>query len=120
MYKINRIRIAGFRRLQELDLPVRPFMVLIGANGVGKTSLLDVFSLLSASASGNLNGTLSQFGGIANILTRGKSEELSFLVDMDVPGFKPLEYELHLSPKGAGYSISREILSQPRDGYPRV
>jgi len=119
MYKINRIRITGFRRLQELDLPVRPFMVLIGANGVGKTSLLDVFSLLSASASGNLNGTLSQFGGIANILTRGKSEELSFLVDMDVPGFKPLEYELHLSPKGAGYSISREILSQPRDGYPQ-
>lgn len=119
MYKINRIRIAGFRRLQELNLPVRPFMTLIGANGVGKTSLLDVFSLLSASASGNLNGTLSQFGGIANILTRGKSEELSFLVDMDVPGYKPLEYELHLSPKGAGYSISREILSQPRDGYPQ-
>lgn len=119
MYKINWIRITGFRRLQELDLPVRPFMVLIGANGVGKTSLLDVFSLLSASASGNLNGTLSQFGGIANILTRGKSEELAFLVDMDVPGYKPLEYELHLSPNGAGYSISREILSQPRDGYPQ-
>lgn len=119
MYKINRIRIAGFRRLQELDLPVRPFMVLIGANGVGKTSFLDVFSLLSASASGNLNGILSQFGGIANILTRGKSEELSFLVDMDVPGYKPLEYELHLSPKGTGYSISREILSQQRDGYPQ-
>ena len=77
------------------------------------------FSLLSASASGNLNGILSQFGGIANILTRGKSEELSFLVDMDVPGYKPLEYELHLSPKGTGYSISREILSQQRDGYPQ-
>ena len=119
MYKINRIRITGFRRLRELDLPVRPFMVLIGANGVGKTSFLDAFSLLSASAAGNLNGILSQFGGIANILTRGKSEELSFLVDMDIPGYQPLEYELHLSPKGTGYSISREILSQQRDGYPQ-
>jgi predicted ATPase len=92
-------------------------MVLIGANGVGKTSLLDVFSILSASASGNLNGALSQFGGIANLLTRGKSNELSFLVDMTVPGHEPLEYELRLDPSSVGYTISRETLSQQRRGY---
>ncbi len=119
MNKINRIKIAGFRRLREVDLPVRSFMVLIGANGVGKTSFLDAFSLLSASARGNLNNTLSQFGGIANTLTRGKSEELSFLVDIDVPGYNPLDYKLHLSPKGTGYAISREILSQQQPGYPQ-
>jgi predicted ATPase len=118
VYKINRIKIAGFRRLHAIDLPVRPFMVLIGANGVGKTSFLDALSILSASASGNLNGILSRFGGIANILTRGISEDLSFFVDMAVPGYKPLEYELRLAPKGTGYAISREVLSQQRDGYP--
>jgi len=117
MYKINRIKISGFRRLLALDLPVRPFMVLIGANGVGKTSFLDAFTMLSASASGNLNGILSKLGGIANILTRGKSEELSFLVDMEVPGHQPLEYTLHLVTKGAGYAISKEILSQQRAGF---
>lgn len=118
MYKINRIKFSGFRRLLAFDLPVRPFMVLIGANGVGKTSFLDAFSLLSASASGNLNSTLSQFGGIASILTRGRSDSLSFLVDMDIPGYNPLEYELQIEPKGVGYSISKECLSQQRDGYP--
>ena len=117
MFKINRVEIDGFRRLIDINLPVKPFMVLIGANGVGKTSFLDVFSLLSASASGNLNSKLSDLGGIANILTRGKSEEISFLVDMNVPGHRPLEYELHIQPKGNAYSISREILSQHRDGY---
>lgn len=117
MYKINRIKISGFRRLLNVDLPVRPFMVLIGANGVGKTSFLDALSVLSASASGNLNSMLSQFGGIANLLTRGKSEDLSFLVDMTVPGHEPLEYELQLAPKGAGYSISRELLCQQRQGF---
>ena len=117
MFKINRIKISGFRRLRFLDLPMRPFMVLIGANGVGKTSLLEAFTILSASASGNLNGSLSKFGGIANILTRGKSEELSFIVEMAVPDHKPLEYELHLAPRDNGYAISREILSQKRDGY---
>jgi predicted ATPase len=117
MYKINRIKISGFRRLLNVDLPVRPFMVLIGANGVGKTSFLDAFFMLSASASGNLNAILSQYGGIANLLTRGKSEDLSLLVDMTAPDHKPLEYELRLSPKGPGYSISREVLCQRRQGY---
>jgi len=117
MYRISQVKIGGFRRLWQVSLPVRPLMVLIGANGVGKTSLLDAFSLLSASASGNLSSTVSQFGGIASLLTRGRGEELSLLVDMDVPGYQPLEYELRLAPKGTGYSISRETLSQWREGY---
>lgn len=117
MYKINWVRISGFRRLLDVDLRVRPFMVLIGANGVGKTSFLDAFTILSASASGNLSGILSQYGGIANLLTRGKSEELSFIVDMEIPNYKPLEYNLHITPKGTGYSIAKEILSQQRADY---
>ena len=117
MYNINRIKISGFRRLLSVELPVRPFMVLIGANGVGKTSFLDALSILSASASGNLNSMLSQFGGITSLLTRGKSEDLSFLVDMTGPGHEPLEYELLLAPKGAGYSISKELLCQQRQGF---
>jgi predicted ATPase len=117
MNKINRMKIGGFRRLEDLDLQVRPFMVLIGANGVGKSSLLNAFSLLSASASGKLNENLSQFGGISSLLTRDRSRELSLLVDMDVPGHQPLEYQLLLDTKGTGYSISREILCQSRAGY---
>ncbi len=46
------ICILGFRRLQKFDLELRPLCVLVGANGCGKTSLLDVFSMLAASASG--------------------------------------------------------------------
>ncbi|MDR3566603.1 MAG: AAA family ATPase [Syntrophobacteraceae bacterium] len=118
MNRIKRIKISGFRRLLAVDLPVRPFMVFIGANGVGKTSFLDAFTMLSASASGNLNATLSQLGGIVSLLTSGKTDELSFLVDMEVPGHEPPGYDLRLATKGTGYSISREILSQPRKGHP--
>ncbi len=117
MYKINRIRITGFRRLFNVDLQIRPFMVLIGANSVGKTTFLDALSTLSRSASADLDGILSSFGGIGRLLTRGKSEDLSFLVDMQVPGHEPLEYELHIAPKGMGHKISRELLSQKRSGY---
>jgi predicted ATPase len=118
MHQINRIKITGFRRLFMVDLSAKPFMVLIGTNGVGKTTFLDALSLLSASASGQLNNILSQWGGIANILTRGKSDEASLLVDMTVLGHDPLEYELHLTPQGSGYLISKEVLSQ-RCGLPQ-
>jgi predicted ATPase len=119
-YQIKRIRISGFRRLADIDLNLKEkrFMVLIGANGVGKTSFLDAMTTLSASASGQLNTTLSRFGGISSILTRGKRDKLTFAVDLEVPGnYKPLEYELSLAPRGAGYAIIRETLSQQRDGY---
>jgi predicted ATPase len=117
MNKINHIKIGGFRKLRDIDLLVRPFMVLIGANGVGKTSLLDAFSMLSASATGGLNSKLSQFGGVTSVLTREKTEAISLFVEMDVPGHKPLGYELNLVSKGVGYAISREVLSQSREGF---
>jgi predicted ATPase len=117
MYKINRIKTAGFRRLEVVDLAIKPFMTLIGPNGAGKTSLLDALTVLSASASGNLCNILSQFGGIANIQTRDKNQGISFLADMDVPGYEPLEYSLNIMPQGTAYSISREILSQHRSGH---
>jgi predicted ATPase len=80
-HRIRRIKIAGFRRLRELDLTVRPFAAVIGANGVAKTSLPDAFTLLSAAASGDLNRLMSQCGGIGNLLTRGKSEEMNVASD---------------------------------------
>lgn len=118
MNKINRIKIGGFRRLYDVDLQIKPLMVLIGANGVGKTSLLDVLSLLSASAAGRLNSALSELGGVVSVLTRAHADAVSLLVDMEVPGHEPLEYDLSLSPKGSGYAITREVLSQRREGYP--
>ena len=113
-YKIDKINISGFRRLHAIELDMKPFNVLIGANGVGKTSILDAFTLLSASASGNLDNKLSQLGGIVNLRTRGKSDKISFTVDMSVPKREPYKYELEIEPVGTGYSIPRELLSQNR------
>ena len=118
-YRIKRIAIEGFRRLRSLELPVRPFMVLIGANGVGKTSFLDALTLLSASAAGRLSETLSLFGGVAKLLTRGKCEEIALAVEMDVPGYEPLRYRLQMEPRGAGSSITQETLLQQNSNHPR-
>ena len=117
MNRITRVGITGFRKLHDMDLETRPLMVLIGANGVGKTTMLDAFSIMSASASGNLNKVLSHYGGMPSLLTRGVSEELSFSVKMEVPNEAPLDYRVKLEQSANGYTIPLEVLSQSREGY---
>jgi predicted ATPase len=48
-------------------MEMRPLTVMIGANGVGKTSVLEVFGLLASAAQGKLKDTISKFGGIEDI-----------------------------------------------------
>ena len=112
MYKMKRIGIKGFRRLLNVELEIRPLMVMIGANGVGKTSVLDAFSLLSASAAGELNPTLNDMGGLGTIVTGGLATTASTSVDMEVPGYKPLKYDIHLASQRQSYAISEETLTQ--------
>lgn len=87
-------------------------MVMIGPNGVGKTSTLDAISLLSASAGGNLNKTLNDMGGLPDVLTRGSAGALTFAAEMQANKLLPLKYQLEIEPKAQSYSISREFLSQ--------
>jgi predicted ATPase len=117
MLKMKRFHINGFRRLMDLDLELRPLMVLIGANGAGKSSMLDAFTLLSASAEGKLAATLGSMGGLASVSTRERSRSISFELGATVPNDAPLEYELELKGANTGYSISRERLTQSRPGY---
>jgi predicted ATPase len=97
--RLESISVKGFRRLRQIDLEMRNLIVAIGANGSGKTSFLDVLSLLAASANGKLQDTLQLKGGLNEILTRGKAQELEIAVSMKVPERQPLKYSLTLFPE---------------------
>jgi predicted ATPase len=114
MSKFESIEVEGYRRLSSLKLEMRDLTVMIGANGVGKTSFLDVFSLLAASAKGQLLEKIS--GGLEGILTRNKADHLAICLRMSVPGYAPLDYYLKLVPvQGSSYKISLETLTQHND-----
>ena len=117
MPQIRRIGIKGFRRLNDVDIEMRPMMALIGANGVGKTSFMDALALLAASARGSLNQHLNDFGGVAAVITRDRLGDISLNADMDVPNYQPLQYILQVAPRGQSYFISEETLTQARAGY---
>ncbi len=116
----KKIHVQGFRRLHDVDLKLKPLNVMIGANGSGKTSMLDVFSLLSASASGDLKQTISNIGGVDSNLTAfseaggGKAQVLRFELEKAVLGEEPLKYAIAIKPGGVSYQIFDESLTQQR------
>jgi predicted ATPase len=112
MSRFERLHVQGFRRLLDVDLELRPLCVVIGANGCGKTSLLDVFSLLAASATSNLSQKISAMGGLSSILTLDRAQSINLGIEMAVPTNAPLRYGMSISPLGVGYEIATEILSQ--------
>ena len=117
MYPFENLRISGFRRLADVSLPLKPLNVLIGANGSGKTSLLDGMSLLAASASGNLVESVSDLGGYSSLRTNlsdWSCQATEFELKQNTASGKPLTYELRIEPKGVDFSISEEKLIQDR------
>lgn len=109
-----RLEVKGFRRLHDINIPLRPLTVMIGANGVGKTSILDVIDLLAVSANAGINKRISNLSGVNALLTIDKAERISFGIDMPVSGYEPLKYILDLEVSGTAYSISSEQLSQTK------
>lgn len=114
--EFSRLQVRGFRHLQDLDVPLAPLNVLIGANGVGKTSVLEVLSLLAASADGRLQETISAAGGLASVISRDRQQPMQLTLTMPVSGHEPIDYTLSLQPGGLGYELPLEQLSQLRPG----
>jgi predicted ATPase len=113
--RFERVRVAGYRRLQDLELELRPLNVFIGANGVGKSSLLEVMALLAASAQGRLQATLSDFGGIGSVITHGR-QDLAIGLRLAANGAAaPVDYDLALKIGALAYGVEHERLTQQHD-----
>ena len=63
------ITIEGLRSIRSLrELEIRPINVLIGANGSGKSNIVEAFALLHALAAGRLHHHVHRFGGADRFL----------------------------------------------------
>ncbi len=115
MNTFEHITIQGFRRLFSVSVDMRPLTVMIGANGVGKTSLLETFSLLAESAKGQLQSKISELSGLNQMMTRDKADSIAISLSMPVQNQEPLRYCLKLVTRGQFYEIGQETLTQQRD-----
>jgi len=109
------IQIKGYRVLADVTLDLHPLTVMIGPNGCGKTSLLDVFHLLKEASQERLDSAISSQGGITALLTYipdvPSRLEIALQVDVASPRSpEPISYRFVLEPLALGYAISLERL----------
>lgn len=99
MEKLSRIHVQGFRSLRDVDLEVRDLNVLIGANGTGKSNLIEFLALLQRLLTFDLQVHVTRKGGASALLHYGakRTPELRATL-VGESGERSITYELALVP----------------------
>ncbi|MGH9755576.1 MAG: AAA family ATPase [Blastocatellia bacterium] len=114
--KIEQLDVKGFRSLKDVSWRPGDLNVVIGQNGTGKSNLLRMLELISASAQGRLSKYIQAAGGMEPILWDGRAPSITFHLKMD-DSFEtqaiPNDYEVELARLGATgwYQVEHEKLT---------
>jgi predicted ATPase len=122
--KVERIRLKNFKAFRDVTLEgISPYTVFVGANGVGKTTLFDVFGFLRDCLQENVGAALNKRGGFAEVITRGfetEKIEIELQVRMDITGTGRLvTYVVEIGLQGTSPIVEREILRYKRGPHGR-
>ncbi|MDR2141569.1 MAG: AAA family ATPase [Deltaproteobacteria bacterium] len=117
--KIESIKLKNFKSLQDIYINNIPsFCILIGPNGVGKSSLFDVFGFLQHSLTYNVSTAIKHRGGWKEVVSRGHENEnitIEFKSRIKINKVDRLvTYSLELTNKANKIEVAREELSYKR------
>ena len=126
--KIVSLETEGFRSLKHVIWRPGDLNILIGANGSGKSNLLQLLELASASARKQLGAHVQAAGGIWPLLWDGTANGLRFEVvttdvgDSDRDSGVSLAYAVHISLgwSGSSYRVDSERLTMVTRGEGRT
>ena len=123
--RIHSIRVKNFKSLQDVQIKdVHEFAVFIGANGTGKTTLIDVFGFLRDCLSGNARSAVQKRAGFAQLVSRGHEKEtieieLKVQLDFSENKSRLVTYALGVGETGRKVQVRFERLSWKRGSYGR-
>jgi len=118
--QIESIEIRNYRLFRDAKFEKIPRLcVLVGANGVGKSTLFDVFSFLKDALVMNVGKAVSKRGGYKELASRGFANEpieLTLQFRLEITGYERLvTYSLKIEPDNTGRAVvAREILRYKR------
>lgn len=119
--KVERIRLRNFKAFRDVTLEnVRPYTVFVGANGVGKSTLFDVFGFLRDCLKDNVRSALAKRGGFREVLSRG-TETDTILIELKLRmnlriGPRTVTYAVEIGQGAQGVSVVSENLRYTRFG----
>ncbi|HEX6370415.1 MAG TPA: AAA family ATPase [Longimicrobium sp.] len=128
MALIEGFRVQNYRALRDITLgklsnqqksqPLKPFTVVIGKNGVGKSTLFDAFGFVSDCLSHDVETAcdMKQRGGFERLRSLGTDGALRFeIYYREAPNERPITYELAIALDRDGRPfVESEILKQRR------
>jgi predicted ATPase len=74
MNGLTKIRLSGWKSIREVELPIGPLNVLIGANGSGKSNFISYFKFLNEMSEGRLQEHIARVGGADSLLYYGAKQ----------------------------------------------
>lgn len=119
--RIQRITLKNFRAFRDVVIDDIPgFCVLVGANGVGKSTLFDVFGFLKDCLDSNVRQALNKRGKFREVVSRGFAHErivieLKLRMTLAV-GERTVTYRVEIADGADGPVVAREILQYTRFG----
>ncbi len=113
------IRLHNFRSFKDVEMRDIPnFCVLVGANGVGKSTVFAVFDFLKNLMSSNVNVALAQLGGnrgFREVRSRGAEGPIEIEIKFRATAKSPLAtYFLRIDEHLGRAYVAREVLKYRR------
>jgi predicted ATPase len=107
---LKSISVSGFKSIEQMDLELRPFNVLIGANGAGKSNLISFFKLIYEMRRGRLQNSVGTAGGADALLFYGAktTQELDAYLHFEDADTGFADYRVRLSPTETDSLLLRE------------
>jgi predicted ATPase len=125
--RVQSIRVRNYKALRDVEIRDMPgFVVFVGANGTGKSTLIDLFSFLRDCLKDNARAAFDRRGGFRQVRSRGAGEDDTILIELKIDlDFRTKDkrrivtYSVEFAADGQKVVVARELLHWKRGSYGR-
>lgn len=116
--QIETIEIRNYRQFRSAEFKdLSRMVIVVGANGTGKSTLFDIFSFLKDALTQNVATAVARRGGFRELVSRGEKGPIAITVKFRESGGRLATYHLDITEESGKPVVDREILKFRRGSH---